>query len=234
MAAMDWCERCGADLEPFATGLPCRYCWEGRADDPSVAELAAEASEALVAVRTVLSDVPDPSGRENFARAMASDDPVTEQAGNVARGHEIRARAALELLSQVDDPNGAAPLRRLVRGHTEPRVRAAALRSLAWSGDGSDVPLLVRALDAADKRERQAAIAGLGELGGSVAADALAARLQLVADDELEQVVAALAWLRDRRALESARRLGACQRSSRCCPGWWGRFGYGDWLCADG
>jgi hypothetical protein len=69
------------------------------------------------------------------------------------------------------------------------------------------VPLAARALEATDDRERAAAIAALGELGGTLAAGALAARLLVAAGEELEQVVAALAWLRDPRALEAARRL---------------------------
>jgi hypothetical protein len=142
--------------------------------------------------------------------ATADDVLVAELAASASEAlasDDARARIALKLLSQIDDPRAAGSLRGLVEKHSEPRVRAAALHSLGWSGDEADVPLALRALDAGEIAERMAAIGALGELGGSVAADALAGRLEFVDGDEMGQVVAALAWLRDPRALEPARRL---------------------------
>lgn len=190
MLRVDWCERCGWDLAPSEQGLPCWQCWEARADDALVAELAATASDGLAGTRSALSDVADPAGRESFARALSSPDIATQRAGQVARRHAARAGLALTLLSQIDDPDAAAALRRLVEEHTEPRVRAAAVRSLGLSGNEGDAALGVRVLEATETIERIAASAALAELGGPAAADALAQRLELAADEELGHVVA--------------------------------------------
>jgi HEAT repeat protein len=86
------------------------------------------------------------------------------------------------------------------------RSRTAAVRSLGWSGNAGDVAAIARALRDSDEGVRRAAAASLAELGGSEAADALAAETARVGDLELLDVVDALAWLHDERARRLARR----------------------------
>jgi HEAT repeat protein len=68
---------------------------------------------------------------------------------------EVVARVALGLLSQIDDETAAEALRSAGR-HSEARVRAAALRSLAWSGEQTDVPMTIGAA----RRQRRSSIGG--------------------------------------------------------------------------
>lgn len=115
-------------------------------------------------------------------------------------------RGALWHLGQIEDP-AAAPALRDANTHSDSRIRAAATLSLGWSGSGEDVPLAAAALVDDDAAIRRAARRTLAELGGQRAADALAISLDDSGADELAETVLALAWLRDRRALQRARRL---------------------------
>jgi HEAT repeat protein len=203
---MSWCRRCGIDLPNHAADLPSLYCWPATADDELIDVLVERAAGALAQSREALSGVEDPVARSSFPRAMRHDDPRVRAAGERARDGEVVARAALQLLGQIDDRAAAGRLR-LAAADREPRIRAAALQSLGWSGDRTDVPRAIRALRGDSAALRSAAAAALAELGGRDAADALAERLPDAAGDELEEIVGALAWLRDPRALPAARRL---------------------------
>lgn len=119
---------------------------------------------------------------------------------------EQGARRASGLLRNIDDPT-AVPALREAAIHDDGVIRAAALDSLGWSGGLKDVPVAAMALKDSERSVRKSARGVLAELGGQQAADALASTLSKTIDDELEEVVQALAWLRDARALEYARRL---------------------------
>jgi hypothetical protein len=128
--------------------------------------------------------------------------PISEE----RRRAEVVARAGLSLLSNVDDPSAAGALRAALR-HREPRVRAAALQSLGWSGGEGDVPAAIAALGDEDPGLRRAGRWALGELGGSAAADALAGALTGTEGRERGELIESLAWLRDPRALVAAREM---------------------------
>jgi len=110
---------------------------------------------------------------------------------------------AAKLLGHIADV-AAAPSLRVLLASSEARVRAGALHSLGYSGTRDDVPVIAQALGDDDEKVREAARAALAELGGPAAADALAVTLEEVEERELDQVVQALAWLRDARALTHA------------------------------
>jgi hypothetical protein len=143
-----------------------------------------------------------------------ADDPLIDLL--VERAGDAVGPVALELLGQIDD-RAAAERLRIATGHRDSRVAAAALSSLAWSGDRTDVSRAIRALRGDCALLRSAAAAALAELGTRDAADALADRLADAGQEECEEIVGALAWLRDDRALPAARRLApaALARISR-------------------
>ncbi len=116
------------------------------------------------------------------------------------------APRAFMLLANIEDTDAAVVLRDAA-AHGGATIRAAALSSLGWSGAAEDVPLIAAALKDAERSVRKAARGALAELGGQKAADALLSTLDETVEDELEEVVQALAWLRDARALGCARRL---------------------------
>jgi hypothetical protein len=186
--------------------LPCEYCWSARADDRLIDYLVERAAHAVAAARAALADIEDPVARSSWVKAWRSDDPEDREAAERSREHEAVAQAALARLGQIDDPAAAERLG-AAAGHHEARVRAAALRSLAWSGDRSDVPRAIAALESEHDALRSAAVATLAELGTAAAAAALARRLATATTEAQEAIVSALAWLRDDRALPLARAL---------------------------
>ena len=123
----------------------------------------------------------------------------------VARARERPVQAA-RFLASIADPDAAPALRAAIT-EAEPRVRSAVPLGLARSGDADDTPLLAAALHDGELAVRKAARVALAELGGPAAADELAADLARARGEEYTGVVQALAWLRDERALEPARRL---------------------------
>lgn len=122
------------------------------------------------------------------------------------REGRVATQAALWLLANIDDPT-AAPALRQVLAHTDAGVRAAAVRSLAWSGAPADVGRVALLLSDSEPTVRSASRAALAELGGQAAADALFATVDRLDDDERGEVDAALAWLGDARDLDATRRL---------------------------
>jgi hypothetical protein len=113
---------------------------------------------------------------------------------------------AAQVLGLLPDPRAADALADVV-SRDDGRLRLAAIKSLGWSGSAHHVPALLPALDAEGFNTRVAARGALADIGGSEAADALAASLDRI-DDECERVgvIEALSWLRDPRAREGARR----------------------------
>jgi HEAT repeats len=121
---------------------------------------------------------------------------------------EEGARRATRLLANIED-RGALPALREAARHPLADVRAAAIVSLGWSGGAEDVPDVIAALSDPEPPVRRSARAALAELGGREAADALARSLREVNEEERVQVIQALAWLRDPRALDPARVLAS-------------------------
>jgi hypothetical protein len=109
-------------------------------------------------------------------------------------------------LGAIDDPAAAGALLSLI-DHADCAIRAAAVRSLGWSGESSVVAHVAGALSDDERRVRVAARAALAELGTPEAADRLAVTLDAIEPEELPGLVDALAWLRDRRALPVARHI---------------------------
>jgi hypothetical protein len=128
---------------------------------------------------------------------------TVEQATEDSRA---RAHDALQLLGRLGDPDAAEALREAAV-HASAAVRGSAVQSLGWSGSRSDVPLIASRLGDAEIFVRTRARAALAELGGRAAADALLASLSGLSDLECGDAQAALAWLGDRRDLESIRAL---------------------------
>lgn len=114
-------------------------------------------------------------------------------------GSKFEAREANHRLAAIIDPD-AAPVQSAVLHEGVASVRAAALRGLGRSGTREDVALVASYLDAHDPSTRSAARVALAELGGTVAANALADRLAVLDGDEACECAAELAWLRDARA----------------------------------
>ena len=132
------------------------------------------------------------------------------------------SRKAARLLANVADRSAASELRGAA-AHDDARVRSAAIGSLGWSGLAQDVELLATALGDPESSVRRSARAALAELGGPGAAEALARNLMEVAGEEHLEVVQALAWLRDPRALHTARQLACAGLRARPYtgrPGW--------------
>lgn len=98
----------------------------------------------------------------------ASAREVLELADLVRRGQIGASR----LLGDVGDPGAAPVLRQLLRDDDED-VRAAAARSLGWSGDLEDVPGLLGLLDDPSHLVQEQVVGSLAELGGAEALDAL-------------------------------------------------------------
>lgn len=119
-----------------------------------------------------------------------------------------RDGTAAEVLGRIVDARAVDALLALARDE-RPRLRAAAIRSLGWSGDESCVPAIVPALRAPERALRKSARLALAELGGSAAVAALAATLDGdLVDVEQRETVDVLAWLGDRRVLTAARAIG--------------------------
>ena len=115
-----------------------------------------------------------------------------------------QASAALRLLAAVDDRRAAAGLRGAIL-HEDPNVRVGALRSLGWSGEQADVARVIPLLADPEPAVRAAARAALADLGGPKATEALFASRDGLSELERGDAQAALAWLGDRRDLESIR-----------------------------
>jgi HEAT repeat protein len=113
---------------------------------------------------------------------------------------EEGSRRAPQLLAAIGDP-AAAPALREAMSHADPHIRAAAISSIGWSGERSDVPAVATATEDAEGAVRTAARATLADLGGHEAAEALAACLDGLEEEERAQGVEALAWLGDTRAI---------------------------------
>jgi hypothetical protein len=114
-----------------------------------------------------------------------------------------RRPMASKLLGHIADADAAPALRSLLSS-MDARVRDGALTSLGYSGTRDDVPAVAEALSDDDQRVRKAARVALAELGGQAAADALAVSLRDALGDDRDQIVQALAWLHDARALDDA------------------------------
>lgn len=114
---------------------------------------------------------------------------------------EEGSRRAPQLLAAIGDP-AAAPALREAMSHDDPRIRAAAIGSLGWSGDVGDGAAVAAATRDSDQEVRIAARATLADLGGDVAAAALAGGLDVLEDDERAHAIEALAWPGDARAIE--------------------------------
>jgi hypothetical protein len=93
--------------------------------------------------------------------------------------------------------------------HDDPRIRAAAISSLGWSGDIEDVAAVASATRDASTEVRMAARATLTDLGGAQAAAALSNSIAGLEGDEHANAVEALAWLGDPRAIEPLHELVA-------------------------
>lgn len=124
------------------------------------------------------------------------------------------------VLSRIDDPDAAPGLRALL-GHGRAAVRGAAVRSLSYSGDGRDVAGVAVLLSDEHPGVRSRARAGLAELGGKDAADALFASVAGLDQAERAEVQAALAWLSDSRDLEGTRAAARASLSERQPPALW-------------
>jgi HEAT repeats len=97
-------------------------------------------------------------------------------------------------LARIGDPQAVPALRWAVR-HANPRVRAAAMASLGWSGGPADVPVAAHALQDPDMDVREAARATLADLGGGQAAHALASVLERPEVNERLHAEQLLRWL---------------------------------------
>jgi HEAT repeat protein len=128
---------------------------------------------------------------------------------------EEGSRRAPQLLAAIGDP-AAAPALREVMSHADPQIRAAAISSIGWSGERSDVPAAATATEDAEEAVRTAGRATLADLGGQDAAEALAAGLDGLEEEERAHGVEALAWLGDTRA---SRFKSSSRRSSAARPG---------------
>ena len=133
-----------------------------------------------------------------FCPACMDGEADPERARQILAAAEAGLDEALRMVSLMSDARSAD----VVLGAAEhPRsdIRRAALVALGTLHDRRGEPLAIHALDDQDDRVREAAIECLAELGGPIAADALAARLA----DPQDRVAAAtaLAWLRDPRAV---------------------------------
>jgi len=112
---------------------------------------------------------------------------------------EAGNRDALRMLAEIDDARAVGVMLTAAR-HPQSDIRRAALTSLAATRDPRAEPLALDALRDADERVRAAVVACLAELGGKMAADALATQLAHPPDGT--PAATALAWLRDERAVE--------------------------------
>ena len=121
------------------------------------------------------------------------------RAMEILAASESGNRDALRMLSSIDDSR-AADVMMSAAAHSQSEIRRAALTSLSAIADPRATQLAVDALRDTDERVRAAAIGCLAELGGSVAADALAN--QLAQPPDRVRAATALAWLRDKRAVE--------------------------------
>jgi len=105
---------------------------------------------------------------------------------------QVRRRAALAI-GRVGDPEGIAPLARLLASEPDPEVRQMAAFAIGLIGDASGAEPLIAALGDADPLVQGRAAEALGALGHAAAADAVAAMMAkhvaagvldgLVADD---------------------------------------------------
>lgn len=122
--------------------------------------------------------------------ARADTKLIRELADWVDRG----AHRAPRLLARIGDPQ-ALPALRWAASHGNPRVRAAALASIGWSGGEAEVPVAVAALEDPDIDVREAARATLADLGGGHAVSALAGVLDQLELNERLHALQALRWL---------------------------------------
>jgi HEAT repeats len=97
-------------------------------------------------------------------------------------------------LARIGDPQAVPALRWAAR-HANPRVRAAAMASLGWSGGPADVPVAANALQDPDMDVREAARATLADLGGGQAASALTSALEQLEVNERLHAQQLLRWL---------------------------------------
>ena len=105
---------------------------------------------------------------------------------------------ALRVLGDTRDPRAFEPIERAA-GHADAAVRRAALKALAGIRDPRAIPAAVANVQDPVDRVRESAIACLAELGP----DAVTPLVELLGDpDSRARAAVALAWQRDRRALE--------------------------------
>jgi hypothetical protein len=202
-----WCERCGYDVP--VQGAPCGQCWNAEADGEAVRSLIAYFDAAMRRSRDLVSWVEDPKIRERPGNGQHHPDPVVREASLAALAEFQAAHAAVSVLGQIDDARAADALREAL-GHPDRYVRKAVVRSLGWSGDERDAAAIARGFDDPEWLVREEVAPALSFIGGQQAADALVAQLPKVkpgpiAFRERPDIIAALAVLRDERALDAAR-----------------------------
>lgn len=134
-----------------------------------------------------------------FCWACMDGEADPPRAMEILAAAESGNRDALRMLGEIDDTRAVGVMLTAAR-HPQPDIRRAALTSLAATRDPRAEPLAIDALRDADERVRAAAIACLAELGGKMAAEALAT--QLAQTPDRTGAATALAWLRDERAVE--------------------------------
>ena len=139
---------------------------------------------------------------------LATADDVRSLAAALDGADRATAGAIELLVARILDARAAPALRELL-DHPEAGLRESAAWSLGFCGGVADVPRLAALFSDPKERVVKSAVAALAELGGAKAADAIAAQLGRHGRWVDVELVQALAWLDDARALEPARRLVA-------------------------
>ncbi len=156
---------------------------------------------STMAVLDRLLDSPDDRdvrlGLDTLTRAQHPD--LASRLERLATGERVALRSdALERLV-VADPARAAAAARNGLDHTDARVRAASLRTLALVGGSSDVPAVVARARDVDDGVRLAATVALSHVGDDVTRRGIAESILTLARSSVAE-----------RRIESGRMLGQC------------------------
>ncbi len=123
-----------------------------------------------------------------------ADEPLTKLMIDMARRRE---GTALPMLRQIGHPAAVGALRAAL-GDTDPCIRAAAVNSLGWSGQHSDVELIAPLL--ADEDVADEVVGSIAELGGPMATDLLWRVASQAGPARRLRALGGMSWWGDRRA----------------------------------